>query len=88
MKNTDIGFEKFEEDFYADPKTAYRKLDTTLGTTPEYFMQELVDAVNVNEATALLKKLGIQVKTEDGNYRPLYDVLADIGSVISKNIKN
>ena len=20
MKNTDIGFEKFEEDFYADPK--------------------------------------------------------------------
>lgn len=29
MKTTDIGFERFEEDFYADPKTMFIKPNKT-----------------------------------------------------------
>lgn len=53
-------------------------------TTPEYFASVLADETNVQNAIYFLQKLGIQVKTEYGNYRPTYDVLKDIGDVIEK----
>jgi hypothetical protein len=36
MKTTDIGFERFEEDFYADPKTMFIKPDRTKDTRTPY----------------------------------------------------
>lgn len=51
----------------------------TIEATPEYFARMLTDEENVQKVSEALKKLGISVKTEYGNYRPLYDVLADIG---------
>ncbi len=50
-----------------------------IGTTPEYFARMLADEENVQKASKALEKFGISVKTKYGNYRPLYDVLADIG---------
>lgn len=58
--------------------------DIIIGTTPEYFAKLAEDEVNVQKATDFLKKLGIRVKTEYGNYRPTYDVLRDIGDAMSK----
>ena len=51
----------------------------TIETTPEFFARMAEDEANVQKATEFLGKLGIQVKTEYGNYRPTYDVLKDIG---------
>ena len=48
-------------------------------TTPEYFASVLADETNVQKVADFLEKFGIRVKTEYGNYRPLYDVLVDIG---------
>lgn len=47
--------------------------------TPEYFARMLADEENVQKVSEALEKFGISVKTKYGNYRPLYDVLADIG---------
>lgn len=58
--------------------------DLTIETTPEYFAKIAEDEMNVEKATDFLKKLGIQVKTEYGNYRPTYDVLRDIGDAMSR----
>ena len=58
--------------------------DIIIGTTPEYFARLAEDEINVQKATDFLKKLGIQVKTEYGNYRPTYDVLKDIGDAMSR----
>ena len=53
-------------------------------TTPEFFARMAEDEINVQKATDFLEKLGIQVKTEYGNYRPTYDVLRDIGDAMSR----
>lgn len=53
-------------------------------TTPEYFAKLAEDETNVQKATDFLEKLGIRVKTEYGNYRPIYDVLRDIGDAMSR----
>ena len=45
----------------------------------DYFENELKRAANVQKTTEALENIGVQVKTEYGNYRSLYDVLADIG---------
>lgn len=37
---------------------------------------------NIEKVTNLLEKFGVQVKTENGDYRPTYDVLFDIGKVV------
>ena len=58
--------------------------DIIIGTTPEYFTKLAEDEINVQKATDFLKKLGIKVKTEYGNYRPTYDVLRDIGDAMSR----
>lgn len=58
--------------------------DIIIGTTPEYFAKLAEDEINVQKATDFLKKLGIRVKTEYGNYRPTYDVLRDIGDAMSR----
>lgn len=58
--------------------------DIVIETTPEYFAKIEEDEMNVEKATNFLKKLGIQVKTEYGNYRPTYDVLRDIGDAMSR----
>ena len=58
--------------------------DVVLGTTPEYFAKLAEDEINVEKATDFLKKLGIRVKTEYGNYRPTYDVLRDISDAMSR----
>ena len=55
-----------------------------IATTPEYFARIAEDEMNVQKATDFLEKLGIRVKTEYGNYRPLYDVLVDIGNAMSR----
>ena len=48
-------------------------------TTPEYFAKMLANEENVQKVSETLEKFGISVKTKYGNYRPLYDVLSDIG---------
>lgn len=58
--------------------------DIIISTTPEYFTKLAEDEINVQKATDFLKKLGIKVKTEYGNYRPTYDVLRDIGDAMSR----
>lgn len=59
-------------------------LKTLLETTSEYFAKLAEDEMNVQKATDFLEKLGVKVKTEYGNYRPLYDVLSDIGNAMSR----
>lgn len=58
--------------------------DIKIETTPEYFASLLIDEENIERATFFLKKIGIAVKTEYGNYRPTCDVLKDIGEAINK----
>lgn len=58
--------------------------DIEIATTQEYFAKIAEDEMNVEKATDFLKKLGIQVKTEYGNYRTTYDVLRDIGDAMSR----
>ena len=52
--------------------------DLKLETTQDYFKNEVKKAVNIQKAEEILASIGIQVKNECGNYRSLYDVLADI----------
>lgn len=40
MKTTDIGFGRFEEEFYADPKTMFIKTDRTKDTRTPYEQYE------------------------------------------------
>lgn len=72
------------DDIAAIAKTQDKNDDDIIGTTPEYFARVLADEENVEKAMFFLKKLGIEVKTKYGNYRPTYDVLKDIGEVMSK----
>ena len=37
---------------------------------------------SVERVANLLEKFGIQVKTDNGDYRPTYDVLLDISKVM------
>lgn len=37
---------------------------------------------SIEKIVNLLEKFGIQVKTANGDYRPTYDVLLDIGKVV------
>ena len=69
------------EEFYNKDPQKYMEhlLLGSIGTDPEYFERELADEANVQRATDILEKIGIQVKTKYGNYRPTYDVLKDIG---------
>lgn len=97
MKTTNIGFEKFEEDFYADTDTMLIKanticdtsnpLDTSLSysKTPE---EEFEEQRKVLLAENYLESLGIKVKTDMyGFYRNTYDILLDLGKYLSKNNK-
>lgn len=97
MKITDIGFEKFEEDFYADTDTMLIKpksicdtinpLDTSLSysKTPE---EEFEERRKVLLAENYLESLGIKVKTDMYDfYRNTYDILLDLGKYLSKNNK-
>ena len=61
-------------------------LDTGLvySKTPE---EELEEQNNVFLAENYLAGLGIQVKTNYGNYRPTYDILKELGEYLSKNNK-
>lgn len=94
MKTTDIGFEKFEEDFYAIPDTIFIKTKTindtslldcslTYSKTPE---EEFEEQRRVSIAENYLESLGIKVKTDMyGYYRHTYDILLDLGKYLSKN---
>lgn len=53
-------------------------------TNLEYISEELAKQNNLQNAIELLEKFGIKVKTEYGYYRPLYDVLVDIGKAMEK----
>ena len=46
--------------------------------------ETIAEESNVQKVTDFLERLGIQVKTEYGNYRPTYDVLRDIGDAMSR----
>lgn len=52
--------------------------DLKIEASQDYFENEVKKAVNVQKAEGILASIGIQVKNEYGNYRSLYDVLADI----------
>lgn len=96
MKTTDIGFEKFEEDFHAVPGTMFIEntinntsslLDCSLrySKTPE---EEFEEQRKVSLAENYLESLGIKVKTDMyGYYRHTYDILLDLGKYLSKNNK-
>ena len=97
MKTTDIGFERFEEDFYAVPDTMFIKENTinntsslldcslTYSKTPE---EEFEEQRRVLLAENYLESLGIKVKTDMyGYYRHTYDILLDLGEYISKGNK-
>lgn len=53
-------------------------------TNLEYISEELAKQNNAQNAIELLERFGIQVKTEYGYYRSLYDVLVDIGKAMEK----
>lgn len=77
--------EPSNKDISAIEKVQYENDDDIIiRTTPEYFARIAEDEMNVKRATDFLNKLGIQVKTEYGNYRPTYDVLRDIGDAMSR----
>ena len=97
MKTTDIGFEKFEEDFYAVPDTMFIKSNTindtgslldnslTYSKTPE---EEFKEQRMVSFAENYVESLGIKVRTDMyGYYRHTYDILLDLGKYLSKNNK-
>lgn len=44
--------------------------------------KKLDEQENIEKITSLLAKFDIQVKTEDGGYRPTYDILNDISKVV------
>ena len=66
------------------PEYLNRNEGETIATTLEYLAGVAEDETNVRKATDFLEKLGIQVKTEYGNYRPTYDVLRDIGDAMNR----
>lgn len=53
-----------------------------IATTPEYWNKLWEEKFDILKAENILKKYGIPIKTEYGNYRPLVDVLVDIGKLI------
>ena len=57
----------------------YSKDDLKITITPEYMETLWNEKIDILKAEKILNKYGIQVKTEYGNYRPLVDVLIDIG---------
>ncbi len=59
-------------------------INKNLSMSLEYISEELAKQNNVQNAIDLLEKFGIQVKTEYGYYRSLYDVLVDIGKAMEK----
>lgn len=59
-------------------------INENLSMSLEYISEELAKQDNVQNAIDLLERFGIQVKTEYGYYRPLYDVLVDIGKAMEK----
>ena len=94
LKATDIGFERFEEDFYADPNTMLIKaksisddenaLDVSLSYN-KTFEEEMEDLRKVTLAESYLKSLGVNVRTDMyGYYRLTYDILKDLGEYLSK----
>lgn len=95
--NLDIGFERFEEDFYADVDTLFIKtnvindtnslLDTSLtySKTPE---EEFEEQRKASLAESYLESIGIKVRTDMyGFYRHTYDILIDLGEYLSKKSK-
>lgn len=97
MKTTDIGFERFEEDFHAIPDTMLIKSNTinntsslsdcslTYSKTPE---EEFEEQRIASLAENYLENLGIKVRTDMyGYYRHTYDILLDLGKYLSKNNK-
>lgn len=52
--------------------------DLKIEASQDYFENEVKKTANVQKVEEILASIGIQVKNEYGNYRSLYDVLADI----------
>lgn len=67
------------------PEYVNKNKSESIATTPEYIARKLADETNVQKVVDFLEKLGIQVKTEYGNYRQTYDVLRDIGDLMSRD---
>lgn len=97
MKANDIGFDRFEEDFYAVADTMLVKAkevsepDSLLNNslvyskTPE---EEFEEQRKVLLAENYLKSLSIKVRTDMyGYYRHTYDILLDLGEYLSKKNK-
>ena len=66
------------------PEYVSKNKSESIATTPEY-LRQLADETNVQKVVDFLEELGIQIKTEYGNYRPTYDVLKDIGDLMSRD---
>ena len=60
----------------------HSKDDLKIAATPEYMEVLYNEKIDILKAENILKKYGIPIKTEYGNYRPLVDVLVDIGKRI------
>ena len=68
MKTTDIGFEKFEEDFYADSKTMFIKSDRTKDTRTPYEQYEAGEEIIYVDLSDINKDWKPELMTR-GEYR-------------------
>ena len=97
MKTTDIGFERFEEDFHAISDTMFIKsnvvnntsslLDCSL-TYSKTFEEEMEEQRKMELAISHLESLGVEVRIKYGGYRNIYNVLKDLGECLDKKQKN
>lgn len=59
-------------------------INENLSMSLKHISEELAKQNNVQNAIDLLERFGVKIKTEYGYYRPLYDVLVDIGKAMEK----
>ena len=59
-------------------------INENLSMSLNHISEELAKQNNVQNAIDLLERFGVKIKTEYGYYRPLYDVLVDIGKAMEK----
>lgn len=68
MNTNDIGFERFEEDFYADPKTMFIKPDKTKDTRTPYEQYEAGEEIIYVDSSDINKDWKPELMTR-GEYR-------------------
>ena len=69
---------------------AISNVGKTIGTSLVYsktYEEEMEEARKVSVAESYLTNMGVQIKTNYGFYRDTYDILKDLGEILSKQKK-